>query len=166
MATLQTFFRQGIRLLPQTGRCRCQIFASRPISTSDRSKELGVVTGNEPMIDKADELKRLEEHFADADPTKLKNWQSYGWSDYDREADSFHQACSMLGLITIGLVPGIFLMMYSPDFRLRDWATREAYLDIERREKQGLPAIDPYCVSPETVQLPSEEEIGNTEIII
>jgi len=43
---------------------------------------------------------------------------------------------------------------------------REAYLDIARREKQGLPPIDPYFVPPETVPLPTEEEIGDREIII
>jgi len=51
-------------------------------------------------------------------------------------------------------------------FRLRDWTHREAYLDLDRRERKGQPAIDPYFVSPETVRLPTEAEIGDREIII
>jgi NADH dehydrogenase (ubiquinone) 1 beta subcomplex subunit 11 len=49
---------------------------------------------------------------------------------------------------------------------MRDWATREAYLEIERREKAGLPLIDPYLIPPDQVELPSEDEIGDQEIII
>lgn len=52
------------------------------------------------------------------------------------------------------------------NFRLRDWAQREAFLDLDRRERRGLPAIDPYFVPPEKVILPSEAEIGDKEIIV
>ncbi|KAH3893174.1 hypothetical protein DPMN_017318 [Dreissena polymorpha] len=50
--------------------------------------------------------------------------------------------------------------------RLRAWAVREAYLEIDRREKNGLPLIDPYYVPPGNVRLPTEQEISDREIII
>ncbi|KAH3893162.1 NADH dehydrogenase [ubiquinone] 1 beta subcomplex subunit 11, mitochondrial-like [Dreissena polymorpha] len=166
MATLPFVLRIGNRLLRRTALCRCQHAFRRPISTSDKSKDLPSIAVNEPMIERADELKRLEEHFADTDPNKLKNWQSHGWSDFDYDADKFHHILTMLGLFTLCLVPASFLVMYNPDFKLRDWAMREAYLEIDRREKNGLPLIDPYYVPPGNVRLPTEQEIGDREIII
>lgn len=51
-------------------------------------------------------------------------------------------------------------------FRLRDWAQREAYLTIRDREAKGLPFIDPNMVDPAKMELPSDEELGDFEIII
>lgn len=51
-------------------------------------------------------------------------------------------------------------------FRFADWVTREAYLELDRREKAGLPLVDPYLIPPERVKLPSDEELGETEIIV
>ena len=41
-----------------------------------------------------------------------------------------------------------------------DWAQREAYLEIERRRKLGLPLVDPNLIPPERIKLPSMEELG------
>lgn len=51
-------------------------------------------------------------------------------------------------------------------FRMKNWVWREAFLELERREREGLPLVDPNYVPPETIELPSEEEIGDQEIII
>lgn len=51
-------------------------------------------------------------------------------------------------------------------FRMIDWAQREGYLELRRREAEGLPLIDPNLVSIDKVQLPEDEELGDTEIII
>ena len=51
-------------------------------------------------------------------------------------------------------------------FRLKHWAQREAFLELERREREGLPLIDPNLIQAELVELPSEEEIGDLEIVI
>lgn len=51
-------------------------------------------------------------------------------------------------------------------FRMVDWAQREGYLELRRREAKGLPLIDPNLVSIDKVQLPEDEELGDTEIII
>lgn len=72
----------------------------------------------------------------------------------------------MFFTVTLGLVGGGFIMMYFPDHRLRDWTQREAYIELARREALGLPAIDPNLVPPENVHLPTEEELGDFEIII
>lgn len=50
--------------------------------------------------------------------------------------------------------------------RLTDWSVREAFLQVHRREKLGLPVIDKNLVDPSLIELPSDEELGDTEIII
>lgn len=61
-----------------------------------------------------------------------------------------------------------FVWYYQPDFTRQDWAQREAYLILRRREAAGE---DPVCkdyIDPAIMeqQLPSDEELGSTEIII
>ena len=51
-------------------------------------------------------------------------------------------------------------------YRDHAWAQREAYLELERREKAGLPLIDPNMIDPANIDLPSEEELADFEIII
>ena len=51
-------------------------------------------------------------------------------------------------------------------FRLRDWSQREAYLLVREREAKGLPLLDPNYVEVSKIVLPSEEELGDFEIII
>ncbi len=72
----------------------------------------------------------------------------------------------MFFTITIGLVLTSFIFAYWPDHRLRDWSQREAYIEIARREALGLPHVDPNVVPPENINLPSDEELEDFEIII
>ncbi|VDP21962.1 unnamed protein product [Echinostoma caproni] len=41
-----------------------------------------------------------------------------------------------------------------------DWAYREAYLELERRRRDGLPLIDRDLVPASRVKLPTDEELG------
>lgn len=74
----------------------------------------------------------------------------------------------MFGMVTCLFVGISFIWAYYPDSNLRDWSKREAFLQIRRREKLGLPYIDPNLIDPAKVALtlPSDEELGETEIII
>lgn len=51
---------------------------------------------------------------------------------------------------------------------MKDWSYREAYIEIARREKYGLPYISKDYIDPEKVAatLPSDEELGDFQIII
>lgn len=49
---------------------------------------------------------------------------------------------------------------------MNDWYQREAFLELRRREAAGLPLIDGNLVEPSKITLPSDEELGNTEIVI
>ncbi|OON23877.1 hypothetical protein X801_00214 [Opisthorchis viverrini] len=46
------------------------------------------------------------------------------------------------------------------NFGQEEWCRREAYLELERRRRDGLPLISPDLVPPERVKLPSDEELG------
>jgi len=92
-------------------------------------------------------------------PVKRK-WVSYGFTD-ENEAEDRHAL-----RITIVLVLGCTVMAYLPDVRDKDWAQREAYLQLRYREEHGLPPIDPNYIDPSKIILPTDEELGNAEIII
>lgn len=56
-----------------------------------------------------------------------------------------------------------FLVLYC---RLQDWSQREAFLQLDYREKNGLPLIDPELIPVEKLNLPSDEELGDFNIVI
>ena len=95
-----------------------------------------------------------------------KTWVSYGFDHTDEYRDRHFMHQSFFFGISVLLVGGAFLMAYMPDPTLRDWAQREAYLQLRRREENGLPLIDPNLIDPSKFALPSEEEIKNVELII
>ena len=51
-------------------------------------------------------------------------------------------------------------------FRLYEWSQREAYLLIAKRERDGLPLVDKNFIDPSKINLPSDEELGDTEVIV
>lgn len=52
------------------------------------------------------------------------------------------------------------------NFRLKDWSVREAYLQIAKREAEGLPHVEADLVPRDQILLPTDEELSETEIII
>ena len=50
--------------------------------------------------------------------------------------------------------------------RFYDWQHREAYLLIREREAKGQVIIDRNLIDPSKVELPSDEELDDTDIII
>lgn len=125
------------------------------ISTSDKNKVVGGVT--------ADKLKPAKEESL---TEKDENWISYGFSLYDRNEDEWAHHMAMFFCITLFLCWGTFYYAYYPDIGEHDWAQREAYLELERREKEGKALIDPDYVNIDNIELPSDEELGDFEIVI
>ncbi|XP_012138053.1 NADH dehydrogenase [ubiquinone] 1 beta subcomplex subunit NP15.6 [Megachile rotundata] len=110
----------------------------------------------------------VKKHEADnEEPIKVKRtWTSYGFDDEDEKMDRHYMHQTLFVVISICFVGGAFLIAYMPDPKLKDWAQREAYLQLRYREENGLPLIDPNAVDPSKFTLPSEEELGDMEIII
>lgn len=103
---------------------------------------------------------------SESKPEAQKNWVSYGFEFKNKEADSKAMHSITFASVTLCLIVGGFYILYSPDYNLKDWAQREAYLELRRREENGLLPIDPNLVDPAKIQLPSDEELEDTEIII
>lgn len=95
-----------------------------------------------------------------------KNWVSYGFDKVSETEDRRNMHSIFFASVTLCLVGVGFFYMYSPDFNLRDWSQREAFLELRRREAKGLPLIDPNLIDPSKISLPSDDELGDTEIII
>lgn len=98
--------------------------------------------------------------------TEEKNWVSYGFDYESKEEDTNAHHASFFFSVTLCIVFGGFAWAYAPDVHMRDWAQREAYLELHRREKAGQPPIDPNYINPKLVTLPSEDELCDVEIII
>jgi len=109
----------------------------------------------EKMEEETNYLLRLNKSDLDS----AEHWVSFGHNYHDRTEDvALHR---LYGFWTV--FPIIFLIFYAnyiPDFKRRDWAQREAYLEIARREALGLPIIDPDYIPPEKMLLPTDEELA------
>lgn len=99
-------------------------------------------------------------------PKKSKFFYDYGFYGKTEEEEHFNMNFLFFTYVSMGLGCSFFYFMYAPTDNLADWAQREGYLELRRREQLGLPLIDPNYVDPSTVYLPSDEELGDTEIIV
>lgn len=95
-----------------------------------------------------------------------KNWVSYGFDQRSKSMDRVVLHMIFFASVSVMLVTGTFYLAYLPDYSLHDWALREGYLELRRREEAGLPLIDPNLIDPAKITLPSDEELGDTNIII
>ncbi|XP_050075784.1 NADH dehydrogenase [ubiquinone] 1 beta subcomplex subunit 11, mitochondrial [Anopheles maculipalpis] len=95
-----------------------------------------------------------------------RNWVSYGFDRHDEAHDRSVTNASFFFTVTLCLVLGTAYWAYIPDPQLQDWAQREAYLELRRREAAGLEPISKDFIDPAQIVLPSDEELGNTEIVI
>lgn len=93
-------------------------------------------------------------------------WVSYGYYCDDKKKDRQALHLTFFFSISITLVLSFLILGNTPDPFLKDWAQREAYLQLRYREEHGLPPIDPNLIDPSKIKLPTEEELGYTEIII
>uniref|UniRef100_A0A7R9I294 NADH dehydrogenase [ubiquinone] 1 beta subcomplex subunit 11, mitochondrial n=1 Tax=Timema bartmani TaxID=61472 RepID=A0A7R9I294_9NEOP len=99
---------------------------------------------------------------------RARNLEAFSPGDFDSTLENkcLHMQAHLLSTETTGGSDFTFIFAYVPDFQLRDWAQREAFLELRRREQLGLPPIDRNLIDPEKITLPTDEELGDTEIII
>ena len=105
---------------------------------------------------------RTPQDFANPDLTKL--WHSHGMDTFDQTADRFYMHLASFLFLTCMWCVFFISKWYRHDEPLNDWALREAYFEIERREKLGLPLIDKNYIPPEKVNLPTEEELEGRQV--
>lgn len=95
-----------------------------------------------------------------------KNYVYYGFETNDEQADKNATNATFFFSVTLCLVFGSFFFAYQPDNLLRDWSQREAYLELRRREAAGQEPISCDYIERSLMVLPSDEELGESEIII
>lgn len=134
----------------------------RLISTSQKKGDTAIV--NPQQTAAAAEEEKID--FSIEAVRKSKNWVSYGFDQRDRSWDRQVMRGQMFAGVTVCLVFGGFLLAYSPDLRNVEWARREAYLTLRERERLGLPPISADYHDPRTIKLPTDEELGDRDIII
>jgi NADH dehydrogenase (ubiquinone) 1 beta subcomplex subunit 11 len=128
---------------------------ARLISTSPKKSDTATISTTEKIT-----------NVETAAKVENKNWVSWGWDLKDEATDRSYMRSTFFFTVTLCLVFGSFFMAYTPDNFLRDWSQREAFLELRRREAAGLPLISADYIDPAKINLPSEEELGDTEIII
>jgi len=98
-----------------------------------------------------------------------KDWICYGLHPTNEYLDwKLHHALMFI-VFSVFIPTSVILIWYRSDWPdLKEWSHREAFLEMERREKAGLPYISKDYVDPKVVltHLPSEEELGDFKIII
>jgi len=100
---------------------------------------------------------------------KQADWMSFGYVWNDEYYDwAWHHTVMFFGycVFMYGFGSALFYGRDWPD--MHEWARRESYLELARREKYGYPYISPDYIerSKLEAQLPSEEELGEYPIII
>ncbi|KAG5678555.1 hypothetical protein PVAND_008220 [Polypedilum vanderplanki] len=126
---------------------------ARMISTSSKKSDTATIT-----TEKTEAVSSTK--------VENKNWVSWGWDYKDEKTDRTEMNASFFFTVTLCLVFGSVYFAYTPDNFLRDWSQREAFLELRRREAAGLEPISPDYIDPALIELPSEEELGDFEIII
>lgn len=116
-----------------------------------------------PLVTPPPRSPRSPEDFRN--PRRLGHWRPLGFDYTNPLADKYYYHELLGGFLVIG---GTFfwLWLYAPDYRFKDWARREAFLRVHKREALGLPLIDPDVIDPDRVHLPTEEEIGDFEVTL
>ncbi|XP_077001464.1 NADH dehydrogenase [ubiquinone] 1 beta subcomplex subunit 11, mitochondrial [Tamandua tetradactyla] len=86
-----------------------------------------------------------------------KNPDSHGY-DTDPVVDLWNMRAVFFFGFSIVLVLGSTFVAYLPDYRMREWARREAERLVKYREANGLPLMESNCFDPSKIQLPEDEQ--------
>ena len=105
---------------------------------------------------------KTPQDFANPDLDQI--WHSYGYDSFDKTADRFYAHVVTFLFCTCMWAVFFIHKWYRHDEPLNDWALREAYFEIQRRQELGLPVIDRNYIPPEKVNLPTEEELEGRQV--
>ncbi|KAH0561434.1 NADH dehydrogenase [ubiquinone] 1 beta subcomplex subunit 11, mitochondrial [Cotesia glomerata] len=125
-----------------------------------------VNTSSKPTQAQASASSPVTQQQSSTDVAETKYWISWGFSDEEEWLDRLLAHLTFFFGLTICIILSGAIFCYLPDPKCRDWAQREAYLRLRYREDHGLSPIDVNLIDPSKFTLPSDEELGDTEIII
>lgn len=85
-----------------------------------------------------------------------KNPDFHGY-DQDPMVDVWNMRAVFFFGFSIVLVFGTTFVAYLPDYRMQEWARREAERLVKYRETNGLPIMESNCFDPSKIQLPEDD---------
>ncbi|NWS79145.1 NDUBB dehydrogenase, partial [Crotophaga sulcirostris] len=85
-----------------------------------------------------------------------QNPDFHGFST-DPHVDVLNMRSVFLAGVSIAIVLGSVFLHYLPDYGLRDWARREAELQVREREARGEPLLDSNYYDPTRLPLPPRQ---------
>uniref|UniRef100_UPI001E1B568C NADH dehydrogenase [ubiquinone] 1 beta subcomplex subunit 11, mitochondrial n=1 Tax=Jaculus jaculus TaxID=51337 RepID=UPI001E1B568C len=85
-----------------------------------------------------------------------KNPDSHGY-DRDPVVDVWNMRAVFFFGFSIVLVFGTAFLAYLPDYRMHEWARREAERLVKYREANGLPIMESNYFDPRKIQLPEDD---------
>ncbi|XP_038604496.1 NADH dehydrogenase [ubiquinone] 1 beta subcomplex subunit 11, mitochondrial [Tachyglossus aculeatus] len=86
-----------------------------------------------------------------------KNPDSHGFH-VDPVMDLWNMRLVFFCGVSITLVLGSVFVAYLPDYRMREWARREAERQVKEREAKGLPLIVSNYFDPSKIVLPDDDD--------
>ncbi|XP_043848389.1 NADH dehydrogenase [ubiquinone] 1 beta subcomplex subunit 11, mitochondrial [Dromiciops gliroides] len=86
-----------------------------------------------------------------------KNPDSHGF-DEDPVTDLWNMRVVFFFGVSVAIVLGSTFLAYIPDYKMKEWARREAEQLVKLREAQGLPLMTSNYFDPSRVILPDDEE--------
>lgn len=135
--------------------------AVRQVSTSPKKNDTAAATVKEAINKQENAI-----DFSIEAVKKSTQWVSYGFDRRDKEWDRQVMRSTFFLSVTMCMVFGGFIWTYLPDPKMRDWAQREAFIVLREREAAGVELISADLIDASLVELPTDEELGDTEIII
>ncbi|XP_068964820.1 NADH dehydrogenase [ubiquinone] 1 beta subcomplex subunit 11, mitochondrial [Petaurus breviceps papuanus] len=86
-----------------------------------------------------------------------KNPDSHGF-DEDPFIDLWNMRLVFFFGVSVALVLGSTFLAYLPDYKMKEWARREAERLVTLREAQGLPLMTSNYFDPSKIVLPDDED--------
>ncbi|XP_074157672.1 NADH dehydrogenase [ubiquinone] 1 beta subcomplex subunit 11, mitochondrial [Sminthopsis crassicaudata] len=86
-----------------------------------------------------------------------KNPESHGF-DEDPFIDLWNMRLVFFFGFSVAIVLGSTFVAYLPDYKMKEWARREAEYLVKIREAQGLPLMNSNYFDPSKIILPADED--------
>nr|XP_023413617.1 NADH dehydrogenase [ubiquinone] 1 beta subcomplex subunit 11, mitochondrial [Loxodonta africana] len=132
------------------------IAGKRPREPTIRSQE-DPDPGAESLYEKVTDFVEWQEALIDTSFSLPQNPDSHGY-DKDPVVDLWNMRVVFFFGFSIVLVLGSTFVAYLPDYRMHEWARREAERLVKYREANGFPIMESNCFDPSKIQLPEEED--------
>uniref|UniRef100_UPI0014875A09 NADH dehydrogenase [ubiquinone] 1 beta subcomplex subunit 11, mitochondrial-like n=1 Tax=Arvicanthis niloticus TaxID=61156 RepID=UPI0014875A09 len=94
----------------------------------------------------------MEDPDTEDESVYLKNPDFHGYDD-DPKVDEWNMHSVFFFGFSIALVLGTTFVAYIPDYRMIEWARREAEMLVKHREANGLPIMESNCFDPTKINL-------------